>query len=82
MGWVIHEGLLVSVGGGQPPPTGSVPIDVPEGFLTQPERYTLYGDRLVELSEVDPEPVRRAAMPRLTMDEVALIKAAIAEGRL
>jgi hypothetical protein len=80
--WVIHDGLVMQLRDGERAPQGSTPLEVPDDFLTDPERYVVLGDRLVE--RTDPE-VEAAAPPvplKLTQDEIAKLKAAIEEGRI
>ena len=75
--WVINDDLLYSVPDDAPVPRGAKATDLPEGFLADPGGWTIRNGAFVKT-----KPAKSAVPAGLTADDIARIKAAIADGRI
>lgn len=81
--WIIQDQYLVRVPDDVQVPPGSVPVELPDDFLEQPEAYKIEGERIVKKNEKELKAVRqRSKAVALTQDDIVRIKRAIENGRL
>lgn len=81
--WVIQGQHLVRLPDNAPIPSGSVRVDVPDDFSAQPEAYTIENGQIAKRSEKEIQMIRQQReAQKLSQQEIARIKKAIAEGRL
>jgi hypothetical protein len=81
--WLIQDQHLVRLPDDVPVPPGSVQVEVPDDFLVQPEAYKVEENRIVRRSEKDMQALQQGRQAlKLTQEEIARIKQAIAEGKL
>ncbi len=81
--WVIQNEGLLRVPDDVPLPPNSVKVDVPSDFHQRPHLYRIKGHALVKRSDKELKKLQRPAVSlRLTQEEIAKLKKAIAEGKI
>ncbi len=81
--WVIQNQHLVRLPDDVPVPPGSVRVEVPEGFLARPEAFKVEGNHVRPRPKKEMKALQRSAeVVKLTQDDIARIKKAIAEGKI
>ncbi len=81
--WVIQNQNLMRLPDDVPVPLGSVQVEVADDFLAHPEAYIVEANRVVKRPETELKKLyQKQEAVKLTQEEIARLKKAVAEGRL
>jgi hypothetical protein len=80
---VIQNGLVLTLPDDAPLPPDSTQVTLPEELAGRPEAFAVKGDRIVRRPKREIASIARPAKAEgLTQEEIAVLKKAIADGRL
>ena len=80
--WVIQNQGLVRLPDSVPLPPDSVKVELPPDFHARPRDFKIEGNSVVRLSKEELKEIRQPRETlKLTQEEIAILKEAIAEGK-